>query len=210
MNPTTAALYDANRLWFCRDLDVLFTGRDQVVAPWPRLPARKHGPKTPSAEHLFDHPPTLTRVDPRLLWSTQPWVLRHHVAYYLTGEWERTGRTSADQHTVANRYPLVVADAAGRPAILAGHHRAASALLEGRELWVRSIERGPVAVVPHLWIEADGANSGVIDIDAAVAAVKDGHVAVLASTAMARPVLQRLGLDALEIDDRVRITQINF
>lgn len=186
----------------------MFTGHHHIAAPWPRLPARKDGPKTPSAANLFERPPTLALVDPQLLWSTQPWVLGHHVAYYLTGEWERTGRTSADQHKVANRYPLVVADAAGRPAILAGHHRAAAALLEGRDLWVRAVAAGPVAVLPHLWISDQASNGALIDIDAAVDAVNTGHVAVLASPSMALPVLERLGLEAVEIGDRLQIAGV--
>lgn len=201
----TAALDEAHRLWGCRNLDLLFTGHDQIVAPWPRLPARKDGPKTPSAAHLFVRPPTLNRVDPRVLWSTQPWVLRHHVAYYLTGEWERTGRTSADQHRIANRYPLVVADSDGRLAILGGHHRAAAAILEGRDLWVRAVEAdAPVAVLPHLWINDPLSEGGLIDIDAAVHEVNDGGVAVLASASLAGPSLNRLGLDAAEVGDRLR------
>jgi hypothetical protein len=67
----------------------------------------------------------------------QPWVLRHHVEYYLTSVWETTGRTSADMDQIANRYPLIHVDASGGLTILTGHHRSAAALLEGRPVLAR-------------------------------------------------------------------------
>ncbi len=201
----TDVFEDAVRLWGRSDVDTLFAGHDQVLAPWPRLPSRKGGPKTPSAAQILEHPATLTRVDPRALWSTQPWVLRHHVVYYLTGDWERTGRTAADQHKIANRYPLVVADAQGRLAILVGHHRAAAALIDGRELWVRSADPGAVAVLPHLWVVAPGGDPGLADVGEAVRVVNSGRVTVLASASMAVPVMVGLGLEPTEVEDRLRV-----
>lgn len=69
---------------------------------------------------FVSHQPRLTEVDPTELFATQTWVLRAHVAYYLSGEWERTGRTSADMHQRANRYPLIYLDGRGQLLILAG------------------------------------------------------------------------------------------
>ena len=99
-----------NALWGCGDLDACFNGAPKVIVPWPSAGRRKNERRIPEAEveQLIAAPARLHEVDPRTLFATQPWVLRTHAAYYLTGEWEITGRTSADMHSIANRYPTFV------------------------------------------------------------------------------------------------------
>jgi hypothetical protein len=139
-------------LWGVGDLDVLFGDAPKVVCPFPRAGQLKH----PSPEHAMPDltgSVYLTLVDPRDLWSSQGWVVRHHADYYRTGEWERTGVTSADRDTETNWYPLVVQDHLGRLVIKAGHHRATTALIEGRPLLARvfpDTKDQAVAVLPKL------------------------------------------------------------
>lgn len=82
-------------------------------------------------------PVVLVPIDPRMLLASQPFVVRHHAAYYLEGEWERTGLTSADRRSLANRWPIV-AFAGERGVILSGHHRSLRALLSGVPLLART------------------------------------------------------------------------
>jgi hypothetical protein len=88
------------------------------------------GPKRgPTFDHsalrlLLAEAADMGEVDPRTLHASQNWIVRAHVAYYLTGEWEHAGRTSADRDIELSRFPVVVQDAASRSVIVAGHHRA--------------------------------------------------------------------------------------
>ena len=127
------------RLWGADDLDALFGAHSRVVAPWTRAGQSRTQQRfdRDALTALLAAPATLRDVDPRTLFANQPWIVREHVAYYRTGEWERTGRTSADQWVELNRYPVIVEDHRGRSVILAGHHRSAAALLAGRPLRVR-------------------------------------------------------------------------
>ena len=118
-----------------------FGDRDQIVTPWPRAGRTKTTPlyDREVVGAFVDEPPQLVDVDPSSLWCTQPWVLRSHVRHYLSGVWERTGRTSADMHVRANRYPLLYTDAKDRTIILAGHHRSLAAILLGRPVRARLV-----------------------------------------------------------------------
>jgi hypothetical protein len=139
-------------------LAAAFGDHSRILTPWPRAPRMKH-------RQLYDRdlvgqfvaePPRLTDVDPVALFCTQNWVLCGHVSYYLSGEWEVTGRTSADMCQRANRYPLVYVDERGRHIILAGHHRSMAARLEGRALRARvvgSSADGEVVVTPTLTVD---------------------------------------------------------
>ena len=91
--------------------------------PWPSAGRRKNERQIPEAEaeRLIARPARLHEVDPRVLFATQPWVVQEHAAYYLSGEWEITGRTSADMHSWANRYPTFV-ERRGQLVIATGHH----------------------------------------------------------------------------------------
>ncbi|MEI6403503.1 MAG: hypothetical protein WCP59_15095 [Actinomycetota bacterium] len=159
---------------------------------------------------MLSEPPALAEVDPRELWATQPWVVRHHVAYYLTGEWERTGRTSADQHAIANRYPLVLAAPRGRLTILTGHHRSLAALIEGRPVTVRvspTHADTPVAVLPLLTVDRRSTIDAADDTDPATVAelIRAGHRVHLPSLTTASAVLHSVGLKPAEIRDRLTV-----
>lgn len=139
-------------------LDEAFGGHSQIVVPWPRPGRPKHEPlyDRDVVGRFVSQQPGLTEVDPADLYATQTWVLRSHVGYYLAGEWERTGRTSADMHKRANRYPLIYPGARGRLLILAGHHRSMAALIEGRPVLARLVGPSPdvgVAVTPSVAAE---------------------------------------------------------
>lgn len=175
-------------------LDAAFGGHAQIVAPWPR-PGRRKG------DQLYDRDmvssfvgeqPRLTDVDPADLYATQTWVLRSHVSYYSSGEWERTGRTSADMHQRANRYPLLYRDGRGRLLILAGHHRSMAALIEGRSVQARLVGASPdvgVAITPSV-------------VTPSVVAGDD-------DTATIRLQLARNGLSELEVGERLRFAGLD-
>lgn len=107
-----------------------------TVTPWPRAPRRK-------GEKLYDeglvrealrNPPKLEKVDPRTLYATQPGLVKSHAEYYLSGEYKRTGKPSADQENVGNQFPLVYVNSRGQHLLLAGHHRALADMIQGNEL----------------------------------------------------------------------------
>ena len=155
-------------------------------------------------------------MDPRTLYASQPSVLRHHVQYYLTASWEITGRTSADMHKLSNRYPLVHVDADGGLKILAGHHRSAAALLEGRPVLARiavadgaelpaSCPVSPgVPVVPRLRLSADAHTEPP---DVVARAMEAGATLLVPDEGDAGDVLAALGLTAEEREDRLRLTR---
>ena len=149
--------------WGCGDLDLCFKGAAKTIVPWPSAGRRKGEPRTPVAnvEHLLTAPPRLHEVDPRTLHASQPWVLRTHAGYYLTGEWELTGRTSADMHSSANRYPTF-AERSGQLVIITGHHRSLAALIRGQPVLARivAVEPQPVSITPHLAITEDPDSTG--------------------------------------------------
>src|SRR6478609_6175770 len=97
------------RIWRSGDIDAIFGTHDRVITPWPSAPKQKRAAVDVRAAvgELLVRPPLLTTVDPRQLYAGLPWILRQHVTHYLTGIWERTGRTSADHHVELNRFPVV-------------------------------------------------------------------------------------------------------
>lgn len=115
-------------------------------APWPRAGRRKdirdYDPEV-VREALRSSEP-LTEIDPRYLHSTQPNVTRQALSHYYPGKdspYERTGETFADKGNAGNRFPVVYSRE-GVNMLLSGHHRATSALIEGRPLRARYVE-GP-------------------------------------------------------------------
>ena len=109
-------------------------GAPKVVAPWPMAGRTKGKPMYDQSKVVsaLSQPRRTTAMDPRSLHSTQPWVHEEGVRYYMNNpEYQKTGRTFADQGNVGNRTPVVYSDASGRNLILSGHHRATSALLKG-------------------------------------------------------------------------------
>jgi len=168
--------------WGAGSVDERFGRQVKVTLPWPvagRPKSLVHGVHT-LTETQVASPVWLAEVDPRTLWASQPWIVREHVAYYLTGEWERTGVTSADRHLLGNRWPAIVVDHLGRPVIRAGHHRATAALLRGRPLLARlfpSDPDGAEAVLPCLLLGARTRVSDVVEcssVEDALAVARSG------------------------------------
>lgn len=104
--------------------------------PWPQAGRRKGEPlyDRDAVTEAIRNPPRLEGVDPRILHSTQSGLVRHHVDYYMSGAWQKTGRTSADQGNAGNTFPVVWVKKNGEHVILSGHHRAAAALAKGEPL----------------------------------------------------------------------------
>lgn len=202
------------RLWGCGSLEPVFHGAPITTLPWPPVPRRKHALRVAPdlVEAVLAGPPHLVDLDPRRLFATQRSVVHQHAAYYLTGEWERTGRTSADQASIANRYPLVVVDR-GRPVIVGGHHRALAALVEGRPVRARVAPAGPVtarAVTPRLFVGAGLSlpHTDATDPAAAAEAITAGLTVLVPHADQVAAVLDRLGLTPAEVADRLAIARL--
>ncbi len=180
-------------------LSAAFGDGDRIVAPWPRATRSKTTPlyDTAAVGAFVSGPPELVDIDTSELWCSQPWVLRSHVRYYLTDEWERTGRTSADMHVRANRYPLLYVDQRGRTIILAGHHRSLAATLLGRPVRARVVGERPgrgVAVTPTLVF------GSTTDLSRAIAVSAVGDI---------RTELEAQGLSPDEILDRLSVARLD-
>jgi hypothetical protein len=147
---------DAGRLYGAKDIEALFPGGREIAStPWGMAGRRKdrrdydedlvHDALARPADDLAD-------IDPRHLRATQPMVTRGGVEYYMGDEYNRTGRTFADQGDVGNVFPVVysrrneyrVADwqPEEEHLLLSGHHRATAALLQGRQFQARHIRGG--------------------------------------------------------------------
>ncbi len=186
-----------DRLWGCGDLDQLFAGgADRTATPW-----RQAG--RPKNESRFDHdavvsmlnqPVNLVEFDPREVWAHQPGIVRHHVRYYTTGQWEVSGHTSADHFKEANRFPVIVPDYRGRPLILSGHHRTAAALIEGRPVRARvAALNAAFHVTPNLRVDPA---VGAIDDASAAHLLSDEGLVTVPDLAAARAVLRVAGVPA--------------
>jgi hypothetical protein len=201
----TTGTSGASTVWACGELDACFKGAPKIIVPWPSAGRRKSEPRVPvaSIEHILTGPPRLYEVDPRILFASQPWVLRTHAAYYLTREWELTGRTSADMHSAANRFPTF-AERRGQLLIVTGHHRSLAALIEGRPVLARVVadEPQPVSVTPHLAI-SNREQIGDDDIDALTDRLLSGERIKVAGRAAAAEILGRVGLSEHEVADRL-------
>jgi len=146
----------------------LFKGAPRIPTPWTVHATLKHLPRIGEelVQQVLASPATLAEVDPTSLAASQPWILSEHVAYYLGDAWWRTGRTSADQWSPMNRFPLVLPDYQGRLTIVAGHHRAAAALLRERPLLARITPGSPdqtAALTPSLMLPPGG--DGAVEAD---------------------------------------------
>jgi hypothetical protein len=180
-------------------LDARFGSHRKVIAPWPRGGRSRLGPTYDrvAVERLLDEPADLMEVDPGALHASQNWIVRSHVAYYLTGEWERTGRTSADRDSELNRFSVIALDNRGQSIILAGHHRAAAALIEGRPLLVRTLcVSTRTAVTPLLFVDPTTPSPAP---DTALQSIMQGGRATVATVDVAGTVLVGFGLTAAEI-----------
>ncbi len=191
-------------------VDDYFNGAPKTVTPWTRAGKRK-GERyltEAAALRLLSSSPRLREIDPTTLYATQPWVLAAHVRYYMTGEWELTGRTSADMDQQLNRYPLIL-DRKGQLIILTGHHRSLAALIEGRAVLARMVDDedlGLSAVTPHLWV--DPSRGDVAAIEGSTAKLQAGRRVVVRSPVEAVVILKKIGLTNEEIDDRLRAANL--
>ena len=129
----------------------LFPGeQSSALTPWSGVGGLKHrAPYEQSkvSAALREPASKLVEVDPRNLRATQPEITRAGVEYYMGQEHRRTGETFADRMSPGNRYPVVYSrthPVTGNVEnmILSGHHRAAAALLQGRQLHARYIQGG--------------------------------------------------------------------
>lgn len=176
-------------LWGCDDLGTVFgPTAEKTTCPWPR--ARRGRGALFSAHECTNERliglAVLDEVDPRIVHATQPYVLRHHAAYYLSGQWELSGITSADRAQPTNRFPLVADDGRGGLVLLSGHHRALAALVRGRKLLCRRLpfveDAGePIALLPHLLYGETARIDHVAcsHVDDAVATVRSGRAALV-------------------------------
>lgn len=128
--------------FYGRGFDHLFPEGSAPITtvPFPRASRRKNqSPWEEGKVHeALRQPPQPVEVDPRTLHASQPMVTSEGVKHYMSGEYERTGRTFADQHVAGNRMPVVYerenTQGVKTNVILSGHHRAAAALVQGKNL----------------------------------------------------------------------------
>lgn len=199
-------------LWGLNDLDALFSNHVRIVVPWRAAGRLKTWDPLERDEitAVLGRAPVLGAVDPRTLRASQTWLVRHHVAYYLTEEWERSGRTSADMASATNRYPVVSFGRTGAR-IVTGHHRAAAALLQGRLLQARLVGAGAVAndmtvVTPGLVVRLRGGGDGSVDDDGGTGpSATTRMVMQVASYELAEVALREIGLDDHQVADRVHM-----
>jgi hypothetical protein len=124
----------AHRLYGSGASEALFGRHLITCAPWPKAGGTKGTPPWNQEQvSRAISSPNVEHVDPRALHSTQAEVTLAGVNYYLTDEYKRTGRTFADIDKPGNRMPMVYTDCSGRNKLLAGHHRATAALINGTQ-----------------------------------------------------------------------------
>ena len=124
-----------------KGLEGAFGAGPTAPAPWPRAPRLKGQKLYDEAlvHEALKQPPRLEKVDPRILYATQPSVVKSHAEYYLTDTYKRTGRPSADQGNVGNQFPTVYVNKKGQHLLLSGHHRALAAMIQGEQLDARIV-----------------------------------------------------------------------
>lgn len=205
--------YSVHKAHGCGSVDAFFGEEDRIACPWPQVPVGEMDPKLSGTPYVMSSPPALAALDPRELWATQPWLLRHHVEYYTSGIWERTGETSADMDDDTNRFPIVLHDSQGRPVILTGHHRAAAALIEGRKLrvrWAANSFASRRAVLPLLnLVHRDRTPTHTSPVDAAFEIFSRRSVTVPDRRTLVET-MRLLGLTDAAIRDRFRVSLLAF
>lgn len=132
-----------------KDLSRMFPeGKPVTIAPWPMAGRRKSVKdydKGAVERAVADPSHPVEDLDPRTLKSSQTGITRAGVEHYLGEDYSRTGRTYADQQQPGNRIPVVYRRKDGdrvEPIILSGHHRAAAALLAGRQFRAKVVDGG--------------------------------------------------------------------
>jgi len=139
----------AAQLSGAQDIDRMFPGGSPMTTtPWQGM-GRRRDVKDYDQErvrHVLLNPQQhpMVHIDPAdvRLRATQPSITRAGVQHYLGDDYAKHGTTYADQHNAGNVHPVVYAREDGQHLLLSGHHRAAAALLQGRQFPVRLVE-GP-------------------------------------------------------------------
>lgn len=124
-------------------VDEYFQGNSTRPVPWKQASVKK-------TQHLYDkegvskalrdpeHP--LEEVDPRHLLASQPSVVRSAAQHYMDGEHHKTGKTFENSENLGNKHPVIFHDNDhGTMTILSGHHRAFTALAQGRPLMAKVV-----------------------------------------------------------------------
>lgn len=109
----------------------------KTTVPWDR--AQKGSFDKELVERTIAKPRNedIEEFDPRLLSANQPHILSAGVRHYMTNE----PGLFADKENAGNQLPFVyVKKDTGQGIILAGHHRAAAALLRGGTLRARTVK----------------------------------------------------------------------
>jgi hypothetical protein len=126
------------QFWGAGDIDKMFPGgAPTTIVPWEQAGGRKdrqnYDPER--VQNVLRKPQEheLVDIDPRNLKATQPSITRAGVKHYTSGEYEQTGKTFANQDQAGNQYPMVYHREDNDQLLLSGHHRAAAALLQGRQ-----------------------------------------------------------------------------
>lgn len=102
-----------------------------TTIPWPSAPRLKGRRQfDPDLVQRAMANPVIEKVDPRLLYGTQPSIVRSHFDHYYAG----SPGLAADQHQASNAHPIVYVNTTGQHLLLSGHHRAAVALSKGDDL----------------------------------------------------------------------------
>lgn len=135
------------------DVDALFDGHPVRPVPFPRASRRKQFQDydkslVESALRTKNSESDLVDVDPRTVSATQPSVTRQGVQHYMEHpDYHKAGaETFADNGNAGNRVPFVYDREDGQRLLLSGHHRATSALLNGKTFKARQV-KGPFG--PH-------------------------------------------------------------
>jgi GNAT superfamily N-acetyltransferase len=109
-----------------------------TAVPWPAAARNKnrrdYDPEVVKNAMQNPHHYHSEEIDPRDLHATQPSITRAGVSHYMSDEYKTKGTTFADQHNIGNQRPTIYQREDGQNLILAGHHRAAAALLKGEPL----------------------------------------------------------------------------
>lgn len=116
----------------------------KTTIPFPAANRRKDRPgwDIDTVHAALREPRQTSHIDPRELHASQSSVTRPGVSHYMSGEYERSGRTYADQGDPGNARPIVYSrprhpegpESDREHVLLSGHHRATAALLKGEQL----------------------------------------------------------------------------
>lgn len=117
-------------LYGSHDVERLFPeGKPSTITPWgstTRSKVRQDYEKDKVESALKDR--QLSDIDPRNLKSTQPFITRAGVSHYM----QPGAPVYRDSHQAGNKDPVVY-KRGEEHILLSGHHRAAAALLQGRQ-----------------------------------------------------------------------------